>query len=68
MKVALKVAVGWVAIWGIGYIAGSFTAASFDLSGWTYESRSLIAMFASLFCGLLVPMLMANEESSRGLR
>lgn len=68
MKVFVKIAAGWLAIWGIGYIAGSFTAASFDLASWTYESRSLIALMASMGCAFVVPFAFALGEDGSGLR
>lgn len=62
MKDFLKIIVGWVSIWGIGYLAGSFTAASFDLTVWTYESRSLIALMAALGSAIVVPIILAAKE------
>lgn len=62
MKDFIKIIAGWVAIWGIGYLAGSFTAASFDLTAWTYESRSLIAFMAALGSATLVPIIFAAKE------
>lgn len=61
MKVVIKIFAAWLAIWGLGYIAGSFTAASFDITQWSESSRSLIALMSTMFCGLCVPVIFATE-------
>lgn len=68
MKVVFRIAAGWAAIWGMAYLAGSFTAASFNMTVWTYESRSLIALMAATVSAIFVPIILSIGDSSRGLR
>lgn len=61
MKVIIKIAAAWAAIWFIIYVAGSFTAASFDISVWTYESRFLCGLFGAIGAAFSGVILLAVE-------
>jgi len=62
MKVVFKIAAAWAAIFFIIYVAGSFTAASFNISEWTYASRSLCGLFGAVGAVFSGVILLTIEE------
>ena len=58
----IKIAVCWITSAVLLYLAGSFAAASFDISMWDSLGRGMAAMMWLVLAAAVVPAILVGED------